>query len=678
MADMEKISSYPKSEILKTEETGKIHTNNNRDKFNSLESTRNYLKELNFPDNFIDEYSTLLHNRKLYLRSNDYSKFFIMSNFRKENKFIRDHSIKFISVEEFLELLSQSKFFEQFPIILLKTSILIAAIAEETPIKVSDIQTIKNNVLSLNNDPNIIFDEWQKNSGILSEVDNNILRIIEYRNDLNLTKVDIQNNLNTSNYDDYMSNIIEKVNNKALPTNNNDNFLIDKIFLENNEINLKENLANINYSDNNNNNYNNNNYNNYNDNLSNYNSNTNFTNMNFSSLDETDFLIEKYNQKILRERIKVCKSDSKKKTSDDPSVTRKLQIQTKHKKSNNYITDCIYNSQPAAPEQKSIKINQFQKKLQKEKTHQYKHFIAGALSGLISRIITAPLERLKILYQVNYAGKGLKPPNIISGLRQVYLADGFFGLFRGNFVNLIKCTPDSAIKLYVFEKAKFFFSKKEKENKLKLISNNPTLKLLICGGASGICATLCVFPLDVIKTRIAASSNATYSGMFDTTVKLYHEGGLRIFYRGIQASLSSAVPNCGLNLTAYETLKKIFSGSTCVDNAKLLTTPMLMLIGGLSAMFSSTILYPLQTIQSRIIMGTTIYLKKPYQNAYFNDLTNKENKRAGLIKLAKQTFRAEGFKGFYKGYCPGISKIILGNALGFSLYENIKNVLDLI
>jgi len=613
MAEFDKIKSYPKNEILCTEEEdGYLY---NKNCFLTLDLTKKFLKELNFPDNLIDEYSLLFFNKKLYLKSNDYSKFFMMSYFtnEKEKKIKLDDSIRFISIEEFLELLSQSKFFEQFPIVLLKTSILIASIAEETPIKISDIQIIKNNIINLNDDPNLIFDEWQKNSGILSEEDNNILRILEYRNDINLKKVELKETIYSTN--NFKTKKESNINNQPMY------YYQDKNIKENNIIN---------------------------------------------TLDENN-IVENYNQKIFQDNIPV--SDSQKKINN-ANISSKLEIKSKKKKYKSYVED------PNFKNVSDANNNQFKEKLQKEKSHQYKHFIAGALSGLISRVITAPLERLKILYQVNYAGKGLKPPNIFNGLKQVYLNEGLFGLFRGNLVNLIKCTPDSAIKLYVFEKSKVYFNKKEKENKFKILTFSPTLKLLVSGGLSGICATICVFPLDVIKTRISASSNSTYNGINDTAIKLYQEGGFRIFYRGIQASLSSAVPNCGLNLTAYETLKRLFSGSNCSDNAKLLTTPMLMLIGGLSAMFSSTILYPLQTIQSRIIMGT-IFLKKPYQNMYFTDLI-RENKKIGLIKLAKCTIKTEGFKGFYKGYCPGISKIILGNALGFSLYENIKNIIDLI
>ncbi len=650
-AKEEKIKSYPNNEVLKSgyEEVDLQNKNN----FLTLDLIKKFFKDLEFPENFINEYSILFFNGKIHLNSNENSKFFIMSYFSREQekKIKLDHSVKFISLNEFIELLTLSKFFEKFPIVILRTSILIASIEEDSPIKISDIEKIMKNVLNLNNDPNIIFDEWEKNSGIISEEDNNILKILEYRNDLNLKKVEIENinskvNSNDSvNYDE-----IDKENIQAFKR-----FLLEK--------KKRKTLLNFTSS----------NFNNKND-----------IDYNFNNFLNEKFLIENYNKKIDDSYINPdFHSDiTTKKTSSSRYISRKLEIQTKHKKTKNYIFDNNYHSysdsqnKSESPEIKSKTNTNYQDKLEEDKKYKYKHFIAGALSGLISRIITGPLERLKILYQVNYAGKGLKPPNIFVGLKEVYLNDGFLGLFRGNLVNLIKCTPDSAIKLYVFEKSKHFFSVKEKENKMKIISQKPTIKLLFSGGLSGICSTILLFPLEVIKTRISASPNSTYNGIRDTAVKLYSEGGLRIFYRGIQASLSSAVPNCGLNLTAYETLKKIFSGSTSIDNAKLLTTPMLMLIGGLSAMFSSTILYPLQTIQSRMIMGN-LYIKKSYQNIFFTDLI-KQNKKMGLISLAKHTLKTEGFKGFYKGYCPGITKIIIGNALGFSLYENIKNVIDLI
>jgi solute carrier family 25 phosphate transporter 23/24/25/41 len=291
-----------------------------------------------------------------------------------------------------------------------------------------------------------------------------------------------------------------------------------------------------------------------------------------------------------------------------------------------------------------------------------KHFIAAGLACMISRTLTAPLERLKILYQVNYAGNGNRPPNISEGLKQVYKNDGFKGLFRGNSISLIKSTPDSAIKFYFFEKTKYFLRK----------HNNEELgqsKLFIAGAVGGVIANICIFPLDVIKTRMSAAPKGTYNGIIDTALKLHNEAGLRAFYKGLQASICCTLPNAGLNLSFYELLKRVFSGSSANDNANCLSTPTIMLIGGMSAMISSTTLYPLQTIQSRLIM-------QGLGNKYLtNTGISLQTKKTSMGELIKTIYNNEGYKGFFKGYCPGISKIVLGNALGFSLYENIKRLI---
>jgi len=302
----------------------------------------------------------------------------------------------------------------------------------------------------------------------------------------------------------------------------------------------------------------------------------------------------------------------------------------------------------------------------------YQHFIAGALAGAVSRTITAPLERLKILYQVNYRCSKIKPPSILKGLKEVYVSEGVTGLFRGNLINVSKATPETAIRLYVFEKVKFYLKAVHGE---KLSTD----KLFFAGAIAGITASFSVFPLDVIKTRLTAAPSGTYTGILDTMSKLYKEGGVRIFYKGVEASFCSAMPNSGLNLCCYELLKRLFSGSYENDNSQYLSTPTLMLTGGLSAMISSSLLYPLQTIQSRLIMqGLSksdmhmIRFNAPFFYVGDNLIIKKKQT---MVQVIKSTFQKEGVRGFFKGYVPGITKIIIGNAISFGSYEKFKHLL---
>lgn len=231
------------------------------------------------------------------------------------------------------------------------------------------------------------------------------------------------------------------------------------------------------------------------------------------------------------------------------------------------------------------------------KKQDYRNLIAGTFCSLISRTMVAPFDRLKMLYQVNYIGKLQKPPSIREGLINIYKQDGIKGYFKGNLINNLKGSPESGIRLYTFELIKWKLQMHHKDERLT------KLQLFFSGAMSGVVATTCIFPLEVLKLRIAASAHGTYNSIFDALVKIYREPrGIVNFYSGLEASICAVIPNAGLNLTVYETLKIFFSGKSSIDNASYLSTGMLMFIGGFSALISSTVLYPLQIIQARMIM----------------------------------------------------------------------------
>ena len=62
---------------------------------------------------------------------------------------------------------------------------------------------------------------------------------------------------------------------------------------------------------------------------------------------------------------------------------------------------------------------------------------SGAISGVVTKTVVAPLERIKLLYQVqNYYGTN----NYISlnqSYKKIINESGYKGLFYGNFSNIL-------------------------------------------------------------------------------------------------------------------------------------------------------------------------------------------------------------------------------------------------
>ena len=74
--------------------------------------------------------------------------------------------------------------------------------------------------------------------------------------------------------------------------------------------------------------------------------------------------------------------------------------------------------------------------------------MAGGVAGAVSRTCTAPLDRLKIMLQVHGGRKSLK---IVDTVKYMLNEGGFWGLWRGNGMNVIKIAPESALKFGAYD-----------------------------------------------------------------------------------------------------------------------------------------------------------------------------------------------------------------------------------
>lgn len=73
-------------------------------------------------------------------------------------------------------------------------------------------------------------------------------------------------------------------------------------------------------------------------------------------------------------------------------------------------------------------------------------FIGGGVAGAVSRTIVSPLERLKILLQIQSVGREEYRLSIWKALVKIGKEEGWRGFMRGNGTNCIRIVPYSAVQ----------------------------------------------------------------------------------------------------------------------------------------------------------------------------------------------------------------------------------------
>ena len=77
-------------------------------------------------------------------------------------------------------------------------------------------------------------------------------------------------------------------------------------------------------------------------------------------------------------------------------------------------------------------------------------FVAGGVAGAVSRTVVSPLERLKILFQVQSVGRNEYKMSVPKALAKMWKEEGWRGLMAGNGTNCIRIVPYSAVQFSAY------------------------------------------------------------------------------------------------------------------------------------------------------------------------------------------------------------------------------------
>lgn len=294
-------------------------------------------------------------------------------------------------------------------------------------------------------------------------------------------------------------------------------------------------------------------------------------------------------------------------------------------------------------------------------------FVSGAIGGCLSRTVTAPLDRLKVVMQ---AGKG--DGRILSSLVYMYKEGGLLGLWRGNGINCVKIAPESAIKFLCYGEIKKHVAKVTGGQNGELSIGEKFL----AGACAGLISQTLVYPLEILKTRLALSVTGEYKSVSDVLWTILREGGVRGLYRGLTPSLLGIVPYAGIDLMVFNTLKerwlaeqrrqRILHQQTASPENRAQNWPItpnvptLLAFGAISSTLGQIVAYPLQLVRTRMQADKAGELRK-YKS---------------MVDCFLHTMRRDGVVGLYRGIGPNVLKNVPSISISYAVFETVSSKLQ--
>ncbi|XP_035463284.1 calcium-binding mitochondrial carrier protein SCaMC-2-B isoform X3 [Scophthalmus maximus] len=275
----------------------------------------------------------------------------------------------------------------------------------------------------------------------------------------------------------------------------------------------------------------------------------------------------------------------------------------------------------------------------------WRHLVAGGGAGAVSRTCTAPLDRLKVLMQV-HASKS-NSMHISGGFTHMIREGGVRSLWRGNGINVIKIAPESAIKFMAYEHIKRLMG-----------SNQETLGIterLVAGSLAGVIAQSSIYPMEVLKTRMALRKTGQYSGIWDCAKRICRREGVAAFYKGYVPNMLGIIPYAGIDLAVYETLKNSWLQRFATDSADP-GVFVLLACCTTSSTCGQLASYPLALVRTRMQAQATV----------------ERGPQMSMMGLFRHIVRTEGPTGLYRGLAPNFMKVLPSVSISYVVYEHLK------
>lgn len=299
-------------------------------------------------------------------------------------------------------------------------------------------------------------------------------------------------------------------------------------------------------------------------------------------------------------------------------------------------------------------IHSQQSKKEKWNALKYEHLIAGVSGGITSTLILHPLDLLKIRFAVNDGRMNSIPKynGIFNAFRIIHKQEGFKGLYKGVMPNIVGAGASWGLYFFFYNALKLKLQKGNIDTKLSAGMH------LVAASEAGLVTLLITNPIWIVKTRLCLqldnANSLKYNGTVDCLSKIYQTDGIKGYYKGLLPGIFG-VSHGAVQFMVYEELKKLNAQIHNQSISAKLSTTEYLAFAATSKLIAAALTYPYQVIRARL------------QNQYYT--------YNGSWDCIKQTWKYEGWRGFYKGLGTNLIRVTPATMITFLTYENVSYLL---
>ncbi|XP_032812579.1 mitochondrial ornithine transporter 1 [Petromyzon marinus] len=283
---------------------------------------------------------------------------------------------------------------------------------------------------------------------------------------------------------------------------------------------------------------------------------------------------------------------------------------------------------------------------------------AGTAGGIACVYSGQPFDTAKVKMQTFpklYNG-------FVSCLGQTYRAEGMWGLYRGSFPALIANIGENAMLFLCYGFCQRLVARLSHLQEGSRLSN---MQMATAGSLAAGFTAIVICPLELVKCRMQAmremhAAGKTVFTMADCTAVAVTRNVLRVdgllgLYNGLSSTWMRDMPGYFCFFWGNEVCKTLFTppGKTKDD----LGAFPLLVSGGMAGVFLWVVVYPLDSVKSRI------------------QVMSMSSRQPGFLAATASIIRTDGIMALYSGFTPTIIRAFPANAALFLAYELTRSSL---